>query len=137
MASRMDNWVQNTARFYAWRDWAGDGPGSVAALIAENPVSIVVQRAAPGNTNTALAAQTVRIDLDTSMMARDMLGRGASSSLTNKQKVIITGYLNNPIVADTDLQAFDRFQYSGKHYTVRKVDVTLSDRLLAEADADG
>lgn len=130
--SRVDSWTAQIDRFYAWREPIGNGPGGVAALIAERPVSIVIVRAAG-----MLAPQTVRIDLDTRLMNTERMGTGVSSSLTSKQRVILMGYKNYEGANDTDIAFGDTFLYDGQQFVVGKVEMGFTDRLLAEATGEG
>lgn len=135
---RMSGWVSQTTRFYAWRGGLTDVDGGVPALIAEKPVSIVVVRQDPTtHAKTVLDAQTVRVELDSRLLAPLQYGRTPSSSVTNPQKVILLGYKNDRLVPDTDLALMDTFLLEGQQFTVRKIEATLADRLLAEAEAEG
>ncbi len=137
--SRSDVWSALTQRFYSWRGGIGQAPGGVASLIAELPVSIIIVRQNPTtHAKQTLAAQTVRVDLATAMNAPLEYGRSPSSSVTNKQKVIVLGFFNSPTgEADTDLKLMDSFLWENQQFTIRKIEFMNSDRVIAEAEAEG
>lgn len=139
MSSRADVWTAITTRYVNWRQGIGQAPGGVAALIAEYSTSVVIVRQDPvTHAKTTLAAQTVRIDLDTSLRAPLEYGRAPSTSVTNKQRIVILGYLDDPTgIADTDMALMDSFYWHGQQFTVRKLEFMQGDRLIAEAEAEG
>lgn len=136
---RIDTWSAITQRFFSWRGGIGQAPGGVAALIAELPVSIVISRQDPTtHAKVVLPAQTVRVDLDTSMRAPLQFGQTPSASVTNQQKVVVLGYFNDPTgVPDTDLALMDTFKYASQQWTIRKIEFMSGDRVIAEAEAEG
>lgn len=114
--------------------WQGDNgrPGSVVAMIADKPASIVIYRES-GGTTTALAAQTVRLDL-ASLTSRENLLRFEIGT-ASRQKMLVTGYKGHPTVADTDIQYGDRFGHDGNVYRVMRIEQDFDDRVLALAEA--
>lgn len=90
--------------------WVGtaDRATSIAALIALKPTSITIVRA-----GSTLAAQTVR--LETLASQRQVAGQGG---VTHMIDALALGYRNHPTIADTDMQAGDRFTADGVAYEV-------------------
>lgn len=87
---------------------ADDRPISIGDLIALKPTSIVIRRA-----GSSLGAQTVR--LETLASQRMVAGEGG---VTHACDAHLQGYRNHPTVADTDVQAGDRFVADGVSYEV-------------------
>lgn len=87
---------------------ADDRPTAIGDLIAIKPTSIVIRRGA-----TTLAAQSVR--LETLASQRMVSGAGG---VTFACDALALCYLNHPTVADTDIQAGDRFRAGGVDYEV-------------------
>lgn len=135
---RADAWTAVTTRFLNWRDGLGEMPGNVAALIAERPVSIVIVRQNPvTHVKTTLAAQTVRLDLDSRLLSEEVMARGVSSALTSKQRWILLGYRNCLGYDDTDVEYSDTFLLDGQQYVIYKVEALFTDRIIAQARAEG
>jgi hypothetical protein len=78
---------------------ASDRPTAIADLIALKPTSIVVRRG-----SSTLAAQTVR--LETLASQRQVSGPGG---VTHSIDAHLLGYKGHGTIADTDIQAGDRF----------------------------
>lgn len=134
--SRLDNWVAQTDRFYQWRASPNDGPGAIAALIAERPISIVITRQDPTtHAKTVLAAQAVRIDFDTRLGSVEKTSPVPSSALMVKQRIVLLGFKNNPIIDDTDLAFGDTFLFDGQQMVIKNVEIGYTDRVLAQAEA--
>ncbi len=137
--SKADVWTAITTRYVNWRGGIGQAPGGVAALIAEYSTAIIIVRQDPTtHAKTTLPAQAVRVDLATAMNAPLEYGRAPSSAVTNRQKVILLGYFNDPTgIADTDLALMDSFKYADQQWTIRKIEFMSGDRIIAEAEAEG
>lgn len=135
---RLSGWVGQTQRFFAWRGGLTEVDGGVTSLIAENPISITVIRQDPvTHVKTTLAAQTVRIDLDSRLLPSEKIGTGTSSAYTSKQKMVVLGWKNDPIQPDLDIQFSDYFYVDGQQLVVKKVESLLQDRVLAQVEAEG
>lgn len=85
-----------------------DLPTAIGDLIALKPTSITVKRGA-----TTLSAQTVR--LETLASQRAVVGEGG---ITHQCDALLLGYYGHPTVANTDIQAGDRFRAGGVDYEV-------------------
>lgn len=85
-----------------------DRPTSIGNLIALKPTSITVRRGA-----TTLSAQTVR--LETLASQRAVVGEGGVTFMCDAH---LLGYRDHPSVADTDIQAGDRFRADDIDYEV-------------------
>lgn len=85
-----------------------DMAGALGALVALKATSITVKRGA-----STLSAQTVR--LETLASQRAIVGEGG---ITVQCDALALGYKNHPPIADTDLQAGDRFVADGVAYEV-------------------
>ena len=135
---RMDGWVSYTKRFYNWRGGLTQADGGVTSLIMEDPVSIIVVRQDPvTHLKTVLAAQTVRITLDSRLLPSERIGTGVSSAYVSKQKMVVLGWKNDPLQVDTDLQFGDFFEFAGQQFVVKKIESSITDRLLAQAESEG
>lgn len=103
-------------------NWAGAGMATaLGELVALKSTSITVKRGA-----TTLAAQTVR--LETLSGSRQMMGAG---NVVHQIDAMVLGYKNHPTIADTDLQAGDRFAAAGVAYEVVSVMPGMVDNLQA------
>lgn len=131
--SRMDisNWFATYRLLDAWRGREGR-PGSVAQMIADDPMSISVTREVSGVTST-LAAQTVRIAQRGTTGTETFFRSGAG--VVTRQSVVVLGYKNHPTITDTNLRYGDRFAYNGKYYQVTLLELDFPDRLIALAEA--
>lgn len=87
---------------------ATDRPTAIGDLIAIKPTSITIRRGA-----STLGAQSVR--LETLASQRMVAGQGGVTFVCD---ALALCYLNHPTVADTDIQAGDRFRASGVDYEV-------------------
>lgn len=87
---------------------ADDRPSSIGDLIALKPTSITVKRG-----NSTLSAQTVR--LETLASQRAVVGEGGVTLMCD---ALLLGYYGHPTVANTDIQAGDRFRAGGVDYEV-------------------
>ena len=87
---------------------ADDRPTSIGDLIAIKPTSITVRRGV-----TTLGAQTVR--LETLASQRAVVGEGGVTFMCDAH---LLGYRDHPTVADTDIQAGDRFRADSVDYEV-------------------
>jgi len=87
---------------------ADDRPTSIGDLIALKPASITVRRG-----SSTLGAQTVR--LETLASQRAVVGEGGVTFMCDAH---LLGYRDHPTVADTDIQAGDRFRADGVDYDV-------------------
>jgi hypothetical protein len=79
-------------------------------FIADKSTSIVIQRK-----GVSLAAQTVRIELTRIQPDKDV---GPAAREPNANALLI-GYKGHPTIADTDVQAGDRFVADGMRFEVR------------------
>ncbi len=118
----VQSWAGATFPLATWLDDVDRGI-DVARVIAEKPSSITVARGA-----ATLTAQTVRIET---------LGRPrfvpSASGVTVIVEALVIGYKGHPEIADTDLQAGDRFSVGGVAYEIVGVSPNLADRLEAYA----
>lgn len=105
--------------------WNADRASDTAARIAERPVDIVVIRG-----GTKLDAQTVRVE----PLGWPGQQRGENATVANTA-VLVTGYKDHPVMADTDLRRGDRFMVDGQMVTVTAILVMVPGRLLAIAEA--
>jgi hypothetical protein len=120
----MARWgYQNDGEIELWQ--SDDRSAETAKHISEKPVSIVLVRGV-----TPLAAQTVRIEADGSPMAET-----GSQMVRGETDVVILGYLNHPIVPDTNIQRGDRFVLSGRDFDVVDVVLSVPYRVIAKAKA--
>lgn len=87
---------------------ADDLSTAIGDLIALKPTSITIRRG-----STTLAAQTVR--LETLASQRAVVGEGG---VTHSCDAMALCYFNHPTVANTDIQAGDRFAANGVFYEV-------------------
>lgn len=87
---------------------ADDRPTSIGDLIALKSTSITVRRG-----SSTLGAQTVR--LETLASQRAVVGEGGVTFMCDAH---LLGYRDHPTVADTDIQAGDRFRADGVDYEV-------------------
>lgn len=85
-----------------------DRASSIGDLITIKPTSITIVRA-----GSTLSAQTVR--LETLASQRQVQGAGG---VTHSCDAMALCYLNHPTVADTDIEAGDRFRANGVDYEV-------------------
>lgn len=116
--------------FEKWTITSEPIPGSDRAVdawrrIQEKPTSVTIVRG-----STPLAAQTVRIEKD-STVDRETEGAAGRSSMRN---VTVFGITNHPTVTDTNIQREDRFVYNGTQYRIIDVLVTLGE-VQARAEA--
>lgn len=128
MASR-DGYLHNTGRDAAFRIWVArqdNRAGSVGAMIADNPASIVVYRDSEAD---PLDAQVVRVEL-AGLTPQERIAAGSNLTAI-RMPVVILGYKNHPTEPDADLKQGDRFVYNGFWYTVKQVEQVYNDRLLA------
>ncbi len=89
--------------------WIGSTQATdTADSIADKPTSITVTRGA-----STLSAQTVR--LETLSSQKQVQGAGGQTYLID---ALALGYKGHPSIADTNLQAFDRFKVDGVSYVV-------------------
>lgn len=109
--------------------YAASNEGSLAVdgwtFITEKPSSVVLRR---GNAN--LAAQTVRIEYDTTSN-NDVKGAAGQSA---KQQVIVFGVEGHPTIADTNIARSDRFAYRGQQFTIISV-IFQTGQIQANAEA--
>jgi len=87
---------------------ADDRPTAIGDLITIKPTSITVRRG-----NGTLSAQTVR--LETLASQRAVVGEGGVTFMCDAH---LLGYRDHPTIADTDIQAGDRFRADGVDYEV-------------------
>lgn len=87
---------------------ADDRPTAIGDLIALKSTSITIKRGA-----TTLSAQTVR--LETLASQRAVVGEGG---ITFQCDAMLLGYYGHSTVANTDIQAGDRFRAGGVDYEV-------------------
>jgi len=88
--------------------FASDMATAIGDLIALKPTSITIRRGA-----STLAAQTVR--LETLASQRAVVGEGG---VTHSCDALALCYYGHPTVANTDIQAGDRFAANGVSYEV-------------------
>lgn len=81
---------------------------SIGDLIAIKPTSITIIR-----NGSSQAAQAVR--LETLASQRAVVGEGG---ITHMCDALLLGYYGHPVVANTDIQAGDRFRAGGVDYEV-------------------
>lgn len=108
----------NTLRAQRWaaRAWQ---------RIQRKPSSVALKRA-----GTTLAAQTVRIDVDSSASeATDASGRGAVRKLT------ILGLRGHATLANTNIRKGDRVVIDGAEYVVMSVNTQILGEIQAQAEA--
>ncbi len=90
--------------------------------INDRPSSIVLYR-----NETPLAAQTVRIEFDDSV-----LQKMDSPGVASEREIVVFGIKDHATVADTDIQVKDLFTLNNQDYEVRDV-IELPGEVQAEA----
>lgn len=122
------SWIGQRGALRLWRTDNNPRTAGVANMITDKPAVIVVIRQ-----GVALTAQTVRVDVfgSTSSERMDM----GNNALVNTQRVLVLGYRNHPTIADTDLQANDKFVFDNQSYRVVRVESAFTDRVEALAEA--
>lgn len=108
-----------------WRDNESLRAYETELLIKSRPTSITLVRSGVVQT-----AQTVRIERN----AASATERRSETARADVMDVLIIGYLDHPIIADTDIQRGDRFLYNGQDYEVIQTDEHVG-RLLVTAEA--
>lgn len=103
--------------------WATPGHAQgIGDIIAIKPTSIIVLR--PGA--SPLSAQTVRLET----LSGQQVVQGDNGE-THMISALALGYKGHPTIADTNLQAADRFFAGGTSYEVVMIAVAMIDNLQA------
>lgn len=98
---------------------ASDRAAAQWERIQEKPTSIVIVR----GTATTLAAQTVRIELSSTVSGSQVTGDGGGAS--GSQDGYVFGIHGHATLPDTDIQRDDRFVSDGVQYRVITVVKTI------------
>lgn len=117
-----DAWLADSGALATWRGDVGRAV-SVGNIIADKPVSIIVQRG-----GTELDAQVVRLDTYGSDTETEYF---FNTGLLHTQGFVLTGYKNHPTITDTDVETGDKFSYDSRVWEVKKVEATMPHLLQA------